>query len=437
MTQPVRLTRRQALASTAALALPYIVPASVLAGRRQPAPSDRINIGVIGTGGRGRALIRDAHRYPDAIVTAVADVDANHLAEGQKQAEESSKMKGCAAYRDFRELLKHADLDAVIVATPDHWHALATIAAANAGKDIYCEKPLANSIGEGRAMVEAVKRNKRILQTGSHERSTAGCRKAASLVRSGAIGPVKRVLVSLPTDQKHHMEAKNFHEIPAAVPVPEVLDYDFWLGHTPQAPYHPMRVHFWWRFILNYGGGEMTDRGAHVLDIAQMALKKDNEGPVKVEATGSRNSDSLYNAFWDYEFTNTYADGTQFIGSSKPGPRGLKFEGENGWIFVHIHGGRLEASSPDLLNMQPESLSAALPDSPGHMRNWLDCVKSRQEPFAPVEAGHRTASLCHLNNIAMTVGRPLEFDPEKEQIRGDEEANALVTPAMRAPWTLG
>ncbi len=436
MTQQT-ISRRTALAGAAALAVPYFVPAHVLGGQGQPAPSDRITLGVIGTGGRGRALINDALQHRDAVVLAVADVDRHHLDEGKRQTDQKAGNQDCQAYGDFRDLLARDDIDAVIVATPDHWHALNSVAAAQAGKDIYCEKPLANSIGEGRAIAQAVEANKRILQVGSHERSTAGCRQACELVRSGAIGKVRRVTVSLPTNDRHHNDARSFNEPLDPKPVPDHLDYDFWLGHTPKVAYQPRRVHFWWRFVLAYGGGEMTDRGAHVLDIAQLGLDKDTTGPVKIVAQGKRNTDSLYDVFWDYDFTLTYDDGTELVGTSQQGPRGLKFEGEDGWIFVHIHGGRLQANSADVLATPSDQLSHPLARSPGHMRNFLDCVKSRQQPLAPVEAGHRTGSLCHLANIAMLLERPLSWDPEKEQFANDDEANALVTPSMRDPWTLG
>ena len=208
-----------------------------------------------------------------------------------------------------------------------------------------------------------------------------------------------------------------------------------WLGHTPLAPYHELRCHFWWRFILSYGGGEMTDRGAHIIDLAQLGAGTDDTVPVEFEATGTRSTTSLYNAFMDYKFENVYANGVRMIGENK-GPRGLKFEGSGGSIFIHIHGAKLEADPPGLLEEKVAEGEIQLGRSPGHHRNFLDSVKSRQQPVASAEVGHRTATICHLNNIAMLTGRKLIWDPKTEQIANDSEANALLAPAMRSPWRL-
>ena len=314
------------------------------------------------------------------------------------------------------------------------------MAALDAGKDVYCEKPLANSIYESRQIVEAVKRNNRVLQVGSMERSNEKCRYAAELVRNGRIGKLKSMRVHLPFTEKHIQDAKAMKVMPPPMPVPEGFDYDFWLGHTPKVEYTEKRCHFFWRFNLAYGGGEMTDRGAHVIDIGQLANNSDDTGPVEIEAKGVQNPGSLWNAFWDYNFTNTYANGVQMIGTTEE-PRGIKFEGTDGWIFVAIHGGKLSASKPEILKEKIAENEIHLGRTPepypnGHRRHFLDCVKSRQQPFAFAEAGHRTASICHLNNIAMKVQRKLKWDPKAEQFVGDEEANKLIKPVMREPWKL-
>jgi hypothetical protein len=311
---------------------------------------------------------------------------------------------------------------------------LASVAALNAGKDVFCEKPLANSVGEGRAICEAVRKNNRVLQTGSHERSGPNARFACELVRSGKIGKLQTIRINLPCTDKHHLEIRQVTEVPPPEAIPEGFDYDFWLGHTPQVPYTPKRCHFFWRFILTYGGGEMTDRGAHVIDIGQLGASTDDTGPVEIQAIGIP-STGLFNAFWDYHFINTYANGLRMIGEAS-GPRGLKFEGSDGWIFVHIHGAKLEAEPASLLNEKPNSLQVQLGRTASHPRNFLDAVKSRKQPFAHAEAGHRTATICHLNNISMRLGRKLMWNPATEQIVGDEEANRLLTPVMRAPWSL-
>ncbi|MCS7159050.1 MAG: Gfo/Idh/MocA family oxidoreductase [Gemmatales bacterium] len=432
--QGLPVNRRDFLVSSAAaLTLPHFVPAKALGLQGRPAPSERLTIGVIGTGGRGVGLINMFLNEKDVEIVALCDVDARHLQNGV-QAVRKRTGKDCAAYKDFRPLLDRKDIDAVVVATPDHWHGWISIAAAKAGKDIYCEKPLVNSIAEGRALCQAVQEHKRVLQTGSHERSTPSIRLACELVRNGLIGKVHTVRINLPCSDNHHQKARAFKTIPPEEPVPEGFDYDFWLGPAPKAPYTPLRTHFWWRFILAYGGGEMTDRGAHVIDIAQLGLGKDDSGPIEIEAKGVQTPGSLYDAFWDYEFTNVYADGVRLIGSTAT-PRGLKFEGTEGWIFIHIHGGKLEAEPADLLKTDAAKLKVSLGRSPGHVRNFLDAVKTRQQPIAPAEVGHRTATICHLNNLAMRLGRKIRWDPMTERAN-DPEVNKHLQPPMRPPWTL-
>jgi predicted dehydrogenase len=433
MTTRREFLQQTAAASAGALALPLIVPASAVGRDEAKAPpSDRITIGVIGTGGRGRSLIGAFRRQKDVDVVAVCDVDARHLQRGQQAAEKGGKK--VKAYKDFRDLIDHKGLTAVIVATPDHWHALASIAACKAKLDVYCEKPLANSIGEGRAMCKAAAENKRVVQTGSHERSGPNARFACELVRNGKIGKLKTVRINLPCTDGHHKAARKVPPRKGTTP-PKELDYNFWLGHTAKVPYVPERVHFNWRWVLAYGGGEMTDRGAHVIDLAQLGAGTDLTGPVEVEAEGVRQKDCLYDCFWDYTFTNTFAGGLKMIGSTA-GPRGLKLEGSDGWVFIHVHGAKLEASDPELLKLKADDFKVKLGRTTSHVRNFLDCVKSRGTPFATAEVGHRTASICHLNNIAMALGRKLKWDPKKEQFVEDAAANKLLTPRMRAPWKL-
>jgi predicted dehydrogenase len=429
-------TRREFLSQSAAglLAAPLFVPASALGRADKEAAGERIVMGVIGTGGQGRSLASRFAREKDVEVVAVCDVDSRHLEEGRKVVEKSSGKKGCKTYKDFRDLIGHKGLNAVVVATPDHWHALASIAAARAGLDVYCEKPLTNSIGEGRALCKAVAGHKRILQCGSHERSGSNARRACEIVRNGKIGKLKTIRINLPCDDGHHLAARKQKPGKPTEP-PEQLDYEFWLGHTPRVGYIPERVHFNWRWTLAYGGGEMTDRGAHVIDLGLLGAGLDDTGPVTVEAKGVRQKDCLYDCFWDYAFTNTYKNGVKLVGGTA-GPRGVKFEGSDGWVFIHVHGARLEASSPDLLKLNADDFKVKLGRTPSHLRNFLESVKSRKPPFATAELAHRTASVCHLNNIAMHLGRKLTWDPVKERFEGDDEANKLLTPTMRAPWKL-
>jgi predicted dehydrogenase len=441
-----------ALASAGAIGFPYIVSSSALGKAGTTAPSNRIVMGCIGVGGQGTHNMNVFLGNPAVQVVAVCDVEkksnlylggatnglepAKAIVDKHYAEKAGGEYKGCDTYKDFRELLARKDIDAVTVCTPDHWHGLISIAAANAGKDIYCEKPLTNSVGEGRAVCEAVYKNRRILQTGSQERSGPRARYACELVRNGRIGRLHTIRINLPFDEPHHKTVLEMAGQPQPeMPVPESLDYDFWLGHTPKVPYSKNRVHFWWRFQLTYGGGEMTDRGAHIIDLAQLGNGTDNTGPVEIKAEGKRAEKAMFNVFTDYRFENVYANGVRMLCENK-GPRGLKFEGDDGWIFIHIHGAKLEASNESLLKEQIDEHELHLGRTAEHHQNFLDCVKSRHLPTATAEIGHRTASICHLNNIAMVLGRPLKWDPKAEQFVGDAEANALLTPKMRAPWSL-
>jgi len=453
-----KTTRRDFLklataASAGAISFPYIVPASALGKNGNVAPGNRIVMGCIGVGGQGTGNMKRFMGRDDVQIVAVCDVErkSNLYHGGATLGLEPAKAtvekyyadknasgtwKGCEAYHDFRDLLQRKDIDAVTVCTPDHWHALIAIAAANAGKDIYCEKPLANSVCEGRAIVKAVTKNKRILQCGSQERSGPNARYACELVRNGRIGKLKTISINLPFDEGHHKQVLEMNKEPQPeMPVPEGFDYDFWLGHTPKVFYTKNRCHFWWRFNLNYGGGEMTDRGAHIIDLAQLGNGTDDTGPIEITAEGRRDPNALFNVFTDYRFENVYANGVRMIGANQ-GPRGLKFEGDEGWIFIHIHGAKLEASKESILKEKIRDDEIQLGRTSGHHENFLDAVRSRKDPFATAESGHRTASICHLNNIAMLVGRPLKWDPKTEQITNDPEANAMLCPKMRPPWHL-
>mgnify|MGYP000378728324 CR=1 FL=1 len=438
-----KTTRRSFLkhatsASVGVVGLPYLVQSSALGKAGATAANSRIVMGTIGTGGMGRANMRSFMDLPGVQMVAVCDVDRKHMEEACNEVNKKYKNKDCKTFKDFRELLAVKDIDAVIVGTPDHWHALISIAAANAGKDIYCEKPLANSVAEGRAICEAVRKNNVVLQCGSHERSGSNARFACELVRNGKIGELKTVRVNLPCDERHHKEVREMaqKEFPE-MPVPEHFDYDFWLGHTPKVYYTEKRCHFYWRFNLNYGGGEMTDRGAHVIDLAQLGIGADDTGPVEFTAKGTRYEKGLFNVFWDYTFENVYAGGLKMVGTSS-GPRGVRFEGSEGWVFIHVHGAKLEAE-PGSLIVAPDTswgdMEVCLGRTTNHRQNFLDAVRTRREPFATAEIGHRTATICHLNNIAMMLGRPFKWDPNTEK-SSDEEVNKLLCPPMRPPWHL-
>jgi len=421
--------KKSAAATLAAAAFPYIIPSSALGADGAVAPSNRLVMASIGTGGQGTYDMRQFLTQPDVQMVAVCDVDLAHRNQAKKIVDNNYDNSDCAAYNDFRDIVARNDIDAVCVATPDFWHSIITIALAHSGKDIYCEKPLANTIAESRAALNAINKYGRILQTGSHERSRHNARFACELVRNGRIGKLHTIQIHLPWD------GRDLSYRPEPMPVPAGFDYDMWLGHTPWAPYTEKRCHFFFRYILEYSGGEVTDRGAHVIDIGQLGNNTDHTGPIEISGQGEFIRDSLFDCATKYRFDFTYANGVKMVCTDQ-WPRGLRFEGADGWVFIHIHGGELEASKPSLLQEKIGPKEVHLGRSPGHHRDFLDSVKTRQQPMAPAEVGHHSATMCHLANIAMLTGRTLKWDPEKEIITNDEEANKMTARPMRAPWKL-
>ena len=335
----------QATAAVGAMSFPYIVPASVLGKDGAVAPSNRIVMGAIGVSGQGTGNMRNLMKREGVQFVAVCDVETKHRDRVRGVVNEKNGNEDCTAYKDFRALVARKDIDAVCIGTPDHWHALTSVAALDSGKDVYCEKPLANSIAEGRAICDAVERNDRVLQTGSQERSGSNARFACELVRSGRIGRLHTIRINLPCTDRHHNQVRERNKVeqPISDP-PEGFDYDFWLVHTPKVPYTSGRCHFWWRFILAHGGGEMTDRGTHVIDIAQLGNGTDHTGPVEITAKGTHSTTGLYDAFMSYEFENVYVNGVRMIGSDK-GARGLKFEGTEG-VDLYPHPRRQARGRP-------------------------------------------------------------------------------------------
>ncbi|MBN1480152.1 gfo/Idh/MocA family oxidoreductase [candidate division KSB1 bacterium] len=436
---------------------PVIIPGSALGKNGAVAPSDRIVIGCIGLGGQGTHNMRAFINQPDTEIRALCDVDEGvgdfdmlyqepgnrdaGLQPAVEKAIDAYKNRGAvkkpadfSTFIDFRELLARQDIDAVTVCTPDHWHGLISIAAAQAGKDIYCEKPLVNSVIEGREVCDAVQQHNRILQTGSHERSNNSVRYAYELVANGRIGTLKEIHVNMPNSDDHHMTLRQDNGPHPEMPIPKGFHYDLWLGPASWAPYTKKRAHFWWRFILETGGGEMTDRGAHIIDLAQFMNDADDSGPITLEATGEQVKSKLFDCFIEYKFECRYKNGLKLFGTSE-GDRGLKLVGDQGWIFIHIHGGRLEASNPDILKsvIGPNEIHTQY--SPGHHRNFLDAVKSRKKAIAHEEIGHRTATICHLLNIGMLLNKPISWDPVKE-ISTDDAVNKMLKRPMRSPWRL-
>lgn len=423
--------RRATALGLGAAAFPYIVPASARGADGLTAPSNRIVIGCIGMGGQGTSNMRDFLECRDVRIAAVCDVDQQHRAAAQELVNKRYGDQGCAGYADFRELLERGDLDAVSIAVPDHWHALPAIAAARKGLDIYAEKPLALTIRQGRAMVDAVRRYGIIWQTGSWQRSQAHFRHACELVRNGRIGPVHTVQVGLPTGPSCGAQPE--------MPIPDGFDYDFWLGPAPYAPYTQQRCHGNFRWNLDYSGGQLTDWAAHHCDIANWGMGTEHTGPVEIEGKGEYPRDGLWNAATNYKFNCVYPkDATPvsprgFVMQVSNGfPGGARFEGSDGW--VHVDRGHFTTQPASLKNSGIGPNEIRLYDSRDHVRNFLDCVRSRAETITPIDVAHHAISIAHLGNIAMQLERKIRWDPATEHVAGDAEAERKLSRAMRGEW---
>ncbi|MBI4325838.1 MAG: Gfo/Idh/MocA family oxidoreductase [Chloroflexi bacterium] len=429
MRNHAHMTRRQFM-QRAAAAAPMIVPSSVLGGEGQTPPSERITVGFIGTG----KMAHDYHLstlagFSDVRCVAVCDVDATRRLHAKKYIEDRYRQggaayKGCEAYTNFRELLARQDIDAVVIATPDHWHAIPILEACLAGKDVYCEKPLTLTIREAQLCIDAVRKRQRVLQTGSQQRSDVfgQFRLACELIRSGRLGRIKTVQVGVGGPSR-------WCDLPAEAPEPG-LDWNLWLGQAPMRPYHsalsPRGVHNHfpaWRSYREYSGGGLTDMGAHHFDIAQWALDMDQSGPVEIippedpwATTGVK---------------FVYANGVEMFHG---GPGGCVFEGTVGQL--RIDRGVLTSVPPGIVQEPLDEKEVHLPKSPGHHRNWIDCLRSRRRPVADVEIGARSVTVCHLANLAYWYHRKLRWDPQNWRFVGDDEANQWLDRPRREPWQL-
>ncbi len=430
------------LAGTGWLA-PQIVPATVFGAAGKEAPGNRLSIGMIGMGRQATyANIQPFLISADTQVVAVCDVDAWRLEKAQKLVEEhygrqksSGSFKGCAAYRDFRDLLARKDIDAVMISTPDHWHVPMSIAAIKAGKDVSCEKPLTRSIREGRLLSDLVKREKRIFRTDSEFRSISEFRRACELVRNGKIGKLQTIRTGVPATDVALPQQPD-------MPVPKELNYDLWLGPAPEAPYTEKRVHPQhdlgrpgWMRVRDYCDGLILNWGTHLNDIAQWGNQTDDTGPVEVEGRGEFSpADGLWNVLLQFEVQYRYANGVRlFYKSDKPY---LRFEGSEGWVYVE-YGKALEAHPESLMQWKPGPNDIPLP-SKTDKRDFIDAVKTRGRTLEDAEVGHRTTSVCHLGHIAVQTGRKLQWDPAAERFIGDERANQLLqTKPLRSPWQIG
>lgn len=425
------LSRRQFIGRSAALSAVFIVPRYVLGGKGYVAPSDRITLGFIGNGRQGHGLLNAFLGTGEVQVLATADVYKAKRDDFKQKVNafyakqsDRSRYTGFSDYNDFRELLERKDIDAVVVASPDFWHAVHTIRAAEAGKDIYCEKPLAHTISEGRAMVDAVHKHKRILQTGSMQRSWPEFRQTAELIRNGYLGDIKAIKVSVGGPPVAY-------DLPEE-PLPDGLDWDLWLG--PDTYYHynnriapTLDADFWaeWRNYKPFGGGFMADWGAHMFDIVQWALDMDRSGPTHIIPPDGKEISHL---------TYRYANGITMTHENFGKNNAIRFIGTKGQL--DIQRGKLVTDPPALKDRKIGPGEKHVYYSSDHYKDWLNAIRKRTDPICDVETGHRSGTVCNLGNIAYELKRPLQWDPVKEKFKNDKEANKLRGREMRKPWTV-
>lgn len=452
------VSRRDFLASAAKATVafglfPSIVPSSVFG---KNAPSNRINIGAIGTGRISRIHdIPGVWKYDQAQIMAVCDLDSKRVDAAKTLINDYYSKKtgkpydGVKGYANYNELLQNKDVDAVMISTPDHWHAMIAIHAVQAGKDVYLQKPASLTIAEGRALSNAVQKSGRIFQIGSQQRSSNQFRYAAELVRNGRIGQLKAVYIGLPGDPSGNDEPE--------MPVPPNFNYDMWLGSTPNVYYTEKRVHPQvgfdrpgWLRCEQFGAGMITGWGAHHVDSAHWAMDTELTGPIEVSGTAEFPTKGLWDVHGTFKTEGLYANGVRMI-ISDTFPNGLKFEGTEGWIFVsrgnyQVTGSDpvkntdgtmpLDASDPKIIKSVIGPNEIHLYHSDDHHGNWLDCIKSRKPTIAPVEVAHRSCSTCLLHHIVMKVKRKVYWDPMKEHFKNDDQANSMLSRPQRAPYTL-
>lgn len=441
-----------AVASTLpVVAAPTIVSASVLGPN---SPSNRINVAAIGVGRISRTHdMPETLAFDSARIMAVCDLDRRRLEDGKRFVNEfyatqtGKSYDGVTMYDDYRELLLNKDVDAVLISTPDHWHAPLAIAAVEAGKDVYLQKPASLTIAEGRALSYAVQRTGRILQLGSQNRSLPQHRYACELVRNGRIGQLKTVEVGLAADPAGEDEPE--------MPVPSHFNYDMWLGSTPDVYYTEKRVHPQvgydrpgWLRCEQFGAGMITGWGAHHIDTAHWGMGAEYTGPVEIWGTAEFPKRGLWDVHGPFRTEARYADGVHMVVSDSI-QNGVKFIGTEGWIFVNRVGGGLSGTGPKAYVGNPKALDASDPkiltseigpdeihliDSHDQHGNWLEAIRTRQVPIAPVEVGHRSCSACLLHHMAMRAGRVLKWDPARERFHNDDEANGWLSRPQRHPY---
>ena len=455
------LSRRRFLKSAgAALVLPTILPGCVLGRNGKTTPSNKITLGVIGWGMQGPGNTKSFLFERDCQVVAACDLDKNHLQGAVKTINEHYENQDCKAYHDYREILARTDIDAVMIAVPDHWHELIATEAARQKKDIYGEKPLAKTIAEQQSIVRAVQKHKIIWQTGSWQRSQATFRKAAEIVRNGLIGKVTHVEVGLPEGHgdfggggKELMKTLGRKDSPeyltkvlpgspdwvkAVTAPPADLDFETWIGPSQMEPYIKARVHMDWRWNYNTGGGQLLDWIGHHCDIAHWGLDFDRSGPSEIEGHGEfPNPKALWNTSGKYRIELKYPENITMTiaGGHSDIKGGTKWIGTEGWVWVNRGG--FEASNPEWKKGKslPEELrKVKLYESKGHQRNFLDCIKSRKPTITPVETAHHSAIPGHLGLISMLTGRKIRWSVADEKIIDDAAASELLSRPYRAPW---
>ncbi len=422
--------KRSATVATGALIIPQIIPSTALGMGGKLPPSDRIVMGGIGLGSQGTSNMRDFLELRNKVqYVAICDVDANHAANAKGLADKANNNKDCRIYGDYREFLEKEKLDAVSIALPDHWHGLIYTAAANKKLDVYGEKPICRTIKDGQTIVSAVKKNNIIWQTGSWQRSQTNFHHAVELVRNGRIGKITHIEVGLPNGNKGI-------GTPPVKEVPAELNWEMWLGPALKVPYRGVS-HWDWRWILDYSGGQLTDWAGHHIDIANWGAELEHTGPVEISGEGVYPRDGIFNVPVEYDFLCKYANGIEMRVANSARlvhGGGATWYGEKGWI--NVDRGRIEASDPKILQEVIGPNEIQIYKSDNHWQNFIDCVKSRKEPIAPIEVAYRAISVALLGEIAMTTGQKIQWDPVKEEIIGNPAASRLLSRPYRQPWSL-
>lgn len=413
----------------AALAAPAILPSRLLG---QSAPSNKITIGMIGVGAQGSGHLHALLGFDEVKLLAVCDVDRVRREAARAAVNGFYANNDCAAYNDFRELAARRDIDAVFVCTPDNWHALAAIEAIRHGKDAYIEKPLTLTIREGRALVDAAREHQRVVQCGTQQRSSKHFHDAAQFIRNDWLGKLARIEILIPANNKF-CGATWQPEL-----VPDGLDWNLWLGPAPWRPFNRNGCHYNFRFVLDYAAGQVTNWGAHYIDIAQWALGMDDAGPVEIEGHGEFPTTGLFSTATKVNFTCRYANGVELHCHTRydgVADGNVRFFGERGWLDVSRS--RMTASDKSLLQeVATRGGPVKLTVSRNHHDNFLQCIRSREKPVADVEIGHRSTTVCNLGNIAMLLDRKVRWDPAREEFADDETANRMRARSMRGPWGL-